>query len=208
MATGKKHIKGRKEVNLTDSNEKKQGMCPTEEWKEKGHKLGTVGHMCEAHKNKELEVLDKKRQELTEKVVELGKKSGDTKEELQVILPKENSQMWDRIEVFERYAEQERALRIQAVNLSRRYEEKILGRTKKNDPERITHPESKRPRINMMRAEERPVQEEVDQKIRELIEKEEAIKREFDLTQEENVMKQRRFNIPNTSAIEKIQSHD
>jgi NCAIR mutase (PurE)-related protein len=83
--------------------------------------------MCEAQKNKELEVLDKKRQELTEIVVELGKKSEDTKSELQVIRLKENSHMWDRIEVFERYAEQERALRIQAVNLLRRHEEKMLG---------------------------------------------------------------------------------
>ena len=108
--------------------------------------------------------------------------------------------MWDRIEVFERYAEQERALRIQAVNLLRRHEEKMFGGIKKIEPERITHIESersmtKRPRINMMKVEEKPVQEDVDQQIRELIEKGEAITREFDLTQEENKMKQRRFNV-------------
>ena len=46
VATGKKHVKGRKEVNLTDSEEK-QGMCPSEEWKEKGQKIEKIGHMCE-----------------------------------------------------------------------------------------------------------------------------------------------------------------
>ena len=102
--------------------------------KEKGHKFGTIGNMCEAHKNRELEVLDKKRQELSEMVVELGQKQGSTTPELQVILLKENSQMWDRIEVFERYAEQERALRIQAVNLLRRHEEKMFGKVKKVEP--------------------------------------------------------------------------
>ena len=90
-------------------------------------------------------------------MIELGKKSGDTKEELQEILLKENSQMWDRIEVFERYAEQEKALRTQAVNLLRRHEEKMFGTTKK-----ITLTERKRPRITMIRVEDGP--DEVDQR--------------------------------------------
>ena len=93
VATGKKHIKGRKEVNLTDSDEKKQGMCPSEEWKEKGQKIERIGHMCEEHKRKELEVLDKKRQELAKRVEEVGKRDEDSSLELQEILLKENSQM-------------------------------------------------------------------------------------------------------------------
>jgi hypothetical protein len=131
-----------------------------------------------------LEVLDKKRQELTEIVIELG---GDTTSELQVILLKENSQMWDRIEVFERYAEQERALRIQAINLLRRHEEKMFGKIKDIETGESNHigregSITKRPRVNMMKVEEKQAQEDVDQQIRELIEKGEAITREFDLT--------------------------
>ena len=94
--------------------------------------MGTIGNMCEAQKNKELEVLDKKRRELSAKAVDLGKRRCSATPELQVILLKNNSQLWDRIEVFERYAEQERALRIQAVNLRRRHEEKMFGKIKKH----------------------------------------------------------------------------
>ena len=56
----------------------------------------------------------------------------------------------------------------------------------------------------MMKVEERPVQEEVDQQIRELIEKGEAITREFDLTQEENFMKQRRFNVKQKELVDQF----
>ena len=91
------------------------------------------------------------------------------------------------MKTYERYAEQEKALRTQAVSLLRRLEEKIFGTTE------TTLTERKRPRINMIRAEEGP--DEVDQRISELIEKGESITREFDRTQEENFLKQRKFNI-------------
>jgi hypothetical protein len=104
--------------------------------------------------------------------------------------------MWDRIEIFERYAEQERALRIQAGNLLRRHEEKMFGTTKINLTER------KRPRITMIRVNDG--QDEVDQTIRELIEKGETITREFDRTQEENKMKQRSFNVRHKELVDQF----
>ena len=155
VATGKKDIKARKEINLTETHNKPKGKCPTEQWKEKCYRLGTIGNMCEALSNKELEVLDKKRGELSAKATDLSKRPRTATPELQVILLKNNSQLWDRIEVFERYAEQERALRIQAISLLRRHEEKMFGKVKDVEKGEITHIESegsitKRPRVNMI----------------------------------------------------------
>jgi hypothetical protein len=130
VATGKKEISARKETTLNETTDEKKGKRPTEEWKEKGYRLGTIGNMCEAQKNKELEALDKKRVGLSVKAVDLSKRPCAATPELQVILLENNSQLWDRIEVFERYAEQERALRIQAVSLLRRHEEKMFGKIK------------------------------------------------------------------------------
>ena len=97
--------------------------------------------------------------------------------------------------MYERYAEQERALRIQAVNLLRRHEENMFGKIKDIETGESEESITKRPRINMMKVERQPDHEDVDQQIRELIEKGEAITRDFDLTQEEYKMKQRRFNV-------------
>ena len=86
--------------------------------------------MREVQKNTELEVLDKKRKELVDKSLDLGKRPCNPSPELQVILLKNNSLLWDQIEVYERYAKQERVLRIQAVHLLRRHEENMFGRIK------------------------------------------------------------------------------
>ena len=48
------------------------------------------------------------------------------------------------------------------------------------------------------------MEEEVDQRISELIEKGEAITRELDLTQEENKMKQRRFNVRHKELVDQF----
>jgi hypothetical protein len=152
--------------------------------------------MCEGHKKREIEVLDKKRQELAQRIEEIGQREEDSNLELQEILLKENSQMWDRIEAYERYAEQEKALRTQAVSMLQRLEEKIFG------TKRITPTERKRPRVNMIRVEEGP--DEVDQRISELIEKGESITREFDRTQEENFLKQRKFNIRHKELLDQF----
>ena len=171
--------------------------------------MGTIGN-SEAQKNKELGVLDKKREELSAKATDLSKRPCAATPELQVILLKNNSQLWDRIEVFERYAEQERALRIQAINLLRRHEEKMFGKIKEIETGETNQSVgsegsiTKRPRVNMMRVEEKQAQEDVDQQIRELIEKGEAITREFDLTQEENKMKQRRFNVRHKELVDQF----
>ena len=91
--------------------------------KERGYRLGTIGNMCEAQKDKELEVLDKKNKELSAKALDLGKRPCNPSPELQLILLKNNSILWDQIEVYER-------LRIQAVRALRKHEEKMLGKLK------------------------------------------------------------------------------
>jgi hypothetical protein len=143
VATGKWYINGRKEIDVTDID-KTQRACPSEEWKAKSQKIERIGDMCKGHKKRDLEVLDKKRQELAQRVEEIGQRDEDSNLELQEILLKENSQMWDRIEAYERYAEQEKALRTQAVSMLQRLEEKIFG-TKE-----IMLTERKRPRVNMI----------------------------------------------------------
>ena len=102
--------------------------------------------------------------------------------------------------MYEKYAEQERALRIQAVKTLRRHEEKMLGKltevkeVKDDQSSENEGPTPKRPRVNMMRAGGTPPEEDVDQRLNDIIEKRDAITLEFNVTQEENRTQQRRLN--------------
>jgi hypothetical protein len=162
----------------------KRDKSPIEEWKERGHKLGAIGNMCEVQKNKELEAIDKKRKDLSGKAVDLGKRPCNPSPELQVILLKNNSLLWDKTEVYEKYAEQEKALRIQAVNQLRKHEEKMFGQISDIEERKVDQssgnkePTSKRPRVKMMKSEGNPTEEDVEQRINDLIEKGDAITRE------------------------------
>jgi len=123
---------------------------------------------------------------------------------------KNNSILWDQIEVYERYAEQERALRTQAVNALRKHEEKMFGKLtdiKEVKDERSSEdegPTSKKPRVNMMRTTGSLPEEEDDQRISDLIEKENAIKIKFNVTQEENRMRQRRLNVRHKELLDQF----
>ena len=51
------------------------------------------------------------------------------------MLLKSNSLLWDKIEVYERYGEEERILRTRAVNALRRHEERMFGKVQDIPPD-------------------------------------------------------------------------
>ena len=97
------------------------------------------------------------------KALDLGKRPCNPSPELKVLLLKHNSILWDKIEVYEKYAEQERALRIQAVSAFRKHEGRMFGKVQEIKTEvqkelkddrssGSDEPTQKRTRVNTMRA--------------------------------------------------------
>ena len=124
--------------------------------------------------------------------------------EVQVILLKDISLLWDKVETYERYAEEERIQRIRTVNAFRKHEERMFGKVKdirpdvREDVKEDSSPDReetnpKKQRIMMMRTRDQN-QPEVDRRVIELIRSGDAKTLEFDVSQEESRIQQRIFN--------------
>ena len=132
------------------------------------------------------------------------------------MLLKENSLLWDKIEVYERYGEEERILRTRALQALKDLEEKGLGKTKRtqNEPEETSQelPKEnedetpKRQRIMMIRAGEQPRKDESDLRLEELTQRGEEINRTYKETVAEYNVNQRSINTRHIELIRQFRN--
>jgi hypothetical protein len=172
-------------------------------------------------KEKKIKLIEERQEELTAKHQELTERLPwlrpcDPSKERQELLEKGSEILWDKVVVYEKYSEEEKLVRDKAVDALRKHEERMFGKIQENEPKvqkepkeeqslGSEEPDQKKPRVKMMRTGESPPDDEVDQRLNELIQRGDAVTLEFNVLQEESRVQQRLYNLRHIQLVQAFQ---
>ena len=103
-----------------------------EDLEEQGYKIGSLGEEAKQVKDQQIEDIDKEQDILLKEQTPTrsGLWTSPIRDTIERMYESEIRLLWRKISIYEKYAAEERNLRIQAVKALRRHEEQLLGSVK------------------------------------------------------------------------------